>query len=115
MTDRQVPQFGPEHDLALLREWDFEELCKEPRHKRDLMAIDYFMNSVLHITSQDGWTFTGCSIRQKGTNTNLTVKAELDGTPLVAFVTEKFPTGCVVTFCRMWLEGRVKWYPDRYA
>lgn len=107
--------FGPKHDLELLREYDWEKVSRNDQWKADMLALTYFFDTILHITDQNGWTVTGCSVSQRGLNTLLVVKATHDGIPLVAYCTEKFPTGCVRTFARMYLQDRVKWHPDRFA
>lgn len=104
-----------ENDLQRLRDFDWAEVSADPSWRRETLALYYFHTTLMCMTDQNGWTFTGSSFSQRGLNTLLCVKAQREGTPLVAFVTEKLPTGCVVVFCRMWLEDRVKWYPDKYA
>jgi len=105
---------GVEEDLVLLKNRDWDKVSADPEWRRELLALDYFHNVLMCMTDQNGWSIQGCSFSEKGTNTMLCVKATEDGIPQVAFVTERFPTRCVIAFCRMWLENRVRWYPDKF-
>jgi len=106
--------FGVDSDLKNLEAFEWERVSADPSWRRDMLATYFFFEVLLKKEDQNGWTFTGCSFSQRGLNTLLCVKAEREGTQLVAFITEKFPTGCVVTFGRQWLQDRVNWYPDKY-
>lgn len=106
--------FGPEHDLELLREFDWEKVAADPAWKREHLAMHYFFEVLLRLESQNSWSVDGCTFSQRGPNTLLVLKATHEDTPLVAYCTERTPTGCVVTMCRLYLEERVKWHPDKY-
>jgi hypothetical protein len=106
--------FGAEHDIELLKAIDWENVAADPSWKREHLAFHYFFESILRERSQNSWTIDGCSFSQRGANVMLVVKGTHEDTPYVAFVTERTPTGCVVTFCRLWLEQRVKWHPDKF-
>jgi len=106
--------FGPMHDLELLKSWDWDKVFADPSWEAEVLALHYFHNVLMCVTDQNGWTIDGCSLSPRGLNTLLVVKAIHDGIPLVAFCTEKFPIGCIRTFCRMYLEGRVKWHQDKF-
>lgn len=106
--------FGVEADLERLKDIDWEKVAEDPSWKREHLAFHYFFERLLRIEDQNGWSIDGCSFSQRGLNTLLVVKATREGTPLVAFVTEKTHTGCVVAFSRLWLSERVTWHPDKF-
>jgi len=106
--------FGPEADLELLKEFDLLEKLKDPQNLRDQTAWWYFSARMVHSNVKSGWSFDGCSFSQRGPHVLLVMKATHEGTPYVAFTTEATTTGCVVSFCRRWLEGRVEWREDKY-
>lgn len=107
--------FGAEHDLELLKELTWEKASSDPKAQRDMLGLLYFFGILLQRLVDGQPNVYGCSFSQKGLHSMLVVKAIVDDIPRVAYVTERTPTGCVVTFGRMWLEGRVKWHKDKYA
>jgi len=107
--------FGPKSDLERLKKWDWDKVSESPEWRAEQLAFHYFFNVLMCTTDQNGWTMTGCHFSQRGLNTLLVVKAEHEGTPLVAFQTEQFPTGCVRSFCRRYLDQRVEWRKDKFA
>ena len=64
---------------------------------------------------QRDWIYRGESFKDQGWAMLLVVKGAHEGTPLVAFVTEKTPTDCMRVFLRMMDEGRVEWREDKFA
>ena len=107
--------FGPEHDIELLKEFTAERMAEDVSIERDLRAYYYFFEFLMMRGPNFPGEITGCSFSQRGLNTLLAVKRNWNDIPQVAFVTEKYPTGCIVTFGRMHLEGRVKWHLDKFA
>ena len=103
------------NDLDLLKRFDWDRVASDPEWQREHLAMHLMFESILNVEDVDGWSVHSLSLREKGLFFNLVVKATHDGIPLVAFVTDKRPTGCIVVFGRLWLEGRVKWYPDKFA
>jgi hypothetical protein len=106
--------FGPENDLALLSKFDLETELEEPEARRDLLAMYYFVTRLLFTAVNSEWTLQGCSFSQRGHLVLLVVKATHEETPYVAYVTEQSTTRCIRIFSRLWLEGRVKWHPDKF-
>lgn len=106
--------FGPQHDLELLKDFPWERVAQDAAWKREHLAMHYFFEILLRLEDQNSWTIDGCTFSQRGPNTLLVLKATHEETPLVAFVTERTHTGCVVTCCRMWLEQRLKWHADKF-
>lgn len=106
--------FGPARDIELLRDFNLLERLDDQRTLADMTAWFYFQEKVIHSNVKPGWSFDGCSFSQRGLNVMLVMKATHEDTPYVAFITEQTTTGCVRTFCRLWLEERVEWYPDKY-
>jgi hypothetical protein len=106
--------YGPENDLRLLNAFDLEQLMQDPDDRANVLAWYYFSLKVLCPNVKPGWSFDGCSFSQRGTMVLLVVKATHEGTPYVAFTTERTTTGCVRSFCRRWIEDRVEWHPDKF-
>lgn len=106
--------FGPEHDLKVLSSINWEEVAADPTWQREHLAYHFFFESLLKVECQNGWTIEGCSFSQRGANTLLVVKATHEETPLVAYCTEKTPTGCVVAFSRAYIMDRVRWHADKF-
>lgn len=104
-----------QQQLERIRATTWSTIEEDPKLERVVRALYYFYSTILMTGPNFPVEVTGCHFSQRGLNTLLVVKANVEGTPQVAFVTEKFPTGCVVTFCRQWLEDRVKWHLDKYA
>jgi hypothetical protein len=107
--------FGPQHDIELLKQITQEKMADDIRLERDMRAYVYFFEFLLMTGPNLPEHFTGCSFSQRGANTLLVVKRVKDDIPQVAYVTERTPTGCIVTFGRVHLEGRLKWHPDKFA
>ena len=106
--------FGPERDLELLKDFDLQDRLADAKELADATAWYYFSIIMIHSAVKPGWSFDGCSFSQKGNFVLLVVKATHEGTPYVAFTTEKSTTGCVRSFCRRWLEDRVEWHSDKF-
>ena len=106
--------FGPQHDLDLLQQWDYESEMDDPESRRALLAMVYFHTRLLFCKVNSEWTLQGCSFSQRGTLVLLVVKSTHEGTPYVAYVTEQTTTRCMIVFARQWLEGRVKWHKDKF-
>ena len=106
--------FGPLHDLKMLREWTWAESVPDPETERDLRALHYFHDRMLFSNLNSDWSLQGCSFSQRGNQVLLVVKSAHEGTPYVAYVTERTTTRCIRIFARQWLEGRVKWHKDKY-
>lgn len=109
-----VVMFGPKHDLELLKKVDVVARLDDEDFLRATLAWSYFASIVIHTNVKVGWSFDGCSFSQRGQMVLLVVKATHEDTPYVAFTTERTTTGCVVSFCRRWLEERVEWHKDKY-
>lgn len=107
--------FDREEQLEQLRAVTFESIREDARLERELRALYYFFYVIMMTGENFNIAVSGCHFSERGPNTMLVVKALVDGVPRVAFVTEKFPIGCVVTFGRQWLEDRVKWHVDKFA
>ena len=107
--------FGVEHDLELLRGFTEDEILDRDRNERDFRAYIYFFELLLFHESTTTRTIQGCSFSQRRDDVLLVVKSTDNGIPQVAYTTEKTPRGCIVSFGRRYLEGRVVWHPDKYA
>lgn len=107
--------FGTKHDLDLLKEYTWEKAVSNDKLQRDMLALLYFFDMLMMRIVDGQPAIYGCSFSQRGQHSMLVVKALVDDIPRVAYVTERTPTGCVVSFSRMWLEDRVKWHKDKYA
>lgn len=106
---------GVLEDLKLLKEVTWSKVDEDEALERELRGLFYFFYDVLLTGPNAEREITGCSFSQRGLNTLLVVKSTIGDTQQVAYVTEKFPTGCVLTFGRQRLEGRLKWHSDKYA
>lgn len=106
--------FGPERDIELLKNFAWEDLVEDPKWRAEQLAYHYFFWTLLFLESQKSVTIDGCSFSQRGRAFLLVVRATIKGIPQVAYTTEKSPTGCVRTFCRAFLEERVKWHKDKF-
>lgn len=106
--------FGPKHDLELLHEFDLPALLADPGELADATAWYYFSVIMVKDPVKPGWSYNGCSFSQRGPRVLLVVKATHEDTPYVAFVTEQTTTRCVRVFCRLHLEERLEWRPDKF-
>lgn len=107
--------FGPQYDMELLQKWQEDGSEEYQLEERDALALRYFHTRLLFSQVNPGREIHGCSFSQRGRMVLLVVKSTLEDMPQVAFVTEDTTTRCIRVFCRMWLEGRVKWYPDQFG
>lgn len=106
---------GPKYELELLKEWSWETVSQDEDWRAEQIALFYFFHYVLMKHSEKVLVVHGCSFSPRGLNTLLVVKATVAGIPQVAYATSRYPTGCVRAFCRLWLEERITWHPDKYA
>ena len=104
-----------EEKLQALRAVTFEDMDRDPELEAELRALFFFFFDILMRGPNFDTEVTGCSFSQRGLNTLLVLKARVDGVPQVAYVTEKYPIGCVRVIGRQFLNGTVKWHLDRYA
>jgi len=102
-------------ELERLMKLKVDEVLTDAKWREEHLAYHYMFWVLLYKDGQNGTEVTGLSLRQSGMHWNLTLKAVVDGIPSVAFVTEQTPTACVRAVCRLWLLGKMKWYPDKYA
>jgi len=70
---------------------------------------------LVNLLQASGVFYRGESIKNQGWATLLVVKGAVDGTPVVAFVTERTPTDCMRVFLRQVDERRVEWKEDKFA
>jgi len=80
----------------------------------ELRALAWFLLYGENVTSQCGGTWRGASFRQRGTTCLLTWKVAWDGIPQVVFVTAQNPVSCVVSLCKKWHAGTLRWVEDKY-
>lgn len=106
---------GRTEDLEALREVTWASIDEDEELERQIRALFYFFYDILMRGANCEREILGCSFSQRGLNTMLVVKSRIGDLRQVAYATEKFPTGCVVTFGRQMLEDRVKWHLDKYA
>lgn len=103
-----------EHFLELIRTVTADFKDTRVYAEKHLRSTVFFLDYLMMNATQSELDFTGCNIRPVWKGFRMTVKVVRDGTPLVAFVTERTPMGCMLTFCRMWFGERVKWVDDKY-
>lgn len=104
-----------ERDIELLKAYTAERMADDSKLERDMRSCLYLFDFLLMTGPNQEEQFTGCSFSQRGMNTLLVVKKVSDSIPYVAFVTERTPMGCIATFGRVHLEGRIKWHLDKFA
>ena len=75
-----------------------------------LMFVLYLQD----VTSQFGLGVSSYGVRLRGDNCLMTVKAQENGTPLVAFITSATPRGCMEKFMDLLYQGALKWQRDKY-
>jgi len=107
--------FDREQELEQLRDITLEYMLEDANLERELRSVFFFFYGIMMEGPNNEREVTGCSFSQRGLNTLLVVKSVLGDIPQVAFVTEKFPIGCITTFGRQWLQDRVKWHSDKYV
>lgn len=78
-------------------------------------ALVWFFLYGQNVFSQIGHVWRGATFRQRETTCIMTVKGGQEGIPQVAYVTDRTPIDCVLTFAKKWHAGTVEWYEDRYA
>lgn len=101
--------------LAHLRKFTWEVVDQDEALEMDMRAL-YFLFWHILMTGPNQETYvTGLTIRQQGMNTMLVLKAVIQGTPQVAFISAKFPIDCVRVAGRLWLDNGLKWHNDRFA
>jgi len=81
----------------------------------ELRALWYFMCYIADGKVNSGTCVDGFSLHQDDTWARLVVKANIDGTRRVAFISSQTTTRCVAIFVRQWRDGVVKWYDDKFA
>lgn len=62
-----------------------------------------------------GWQYRGMTLKYQGWKSLLVVKATHEGTPYVAFITERDTTACMRAYMRMFDQDRVKWKKDQFG
>jgi hypothetical protein len=98
----------------MLREVTFDSIEQDEELEREIRALYFFFYDVLMRGPNFERSIEGCSFSQRGLNTLMVLKGTCEGIPQVAYVTEKFPIGCVVTAGRLLLDGRMKWHLDKF-
>lgn len=106
--------FSPKSDLEQLQAVKESWPPQDEAWRAEQLAYHYFFWELLWGPTKNGRSIEGCSFSQRGTHAMLVVRSTFDGLPQVAYTTEKNPTACVRTFCRMYLEGRVQWHKDKF-
>lgn len=105
----------PEKIIEYLRTIDQSYRDQRIVSETELRALVWFFEYGQNVFSQVGRDWVGCTFRQKETTCLLVVKARLNGTQEVVFVTDRTPIGCVRTFCKKWHADTLRWVPDQYA
>lgn len=77
----------------------------------DLVLLHNYGTNVF---SQIGLGLCGWTLREQGQNWLMTVKVIEGGTPLVAYITSRSPTGCVEQLFYMLESDKVRWHRDQY-
>lgn len=86
-----------------------------PVTREDVIVWARWHMMLVNCFEEVGWVYRGESFKDQGWATLLVVKGAHEGTPLVAFVTERTPTDCMKVFLRQMDEGRVEWREDKFA
>lgn len=107
--------FGAERDLELLHNFSWKDVAENPTWQAEQLAYHYLFWTILSTEDREGWSVRGLSLSQRGNHYLLVLKATHEGTPYVAFTTEKTPTACVRSTCRRWLENRLEWHKDKFG
>jgi hypothetical protein len=80
----------------------------------DLESVLLFILHLGGILSQFGLRYKGYICRQTHIDCLMTVKVLEGDTPLVAFITSKTTTGCMVKFLDLLELDRLTWAKDKY-
>lgn len=81
----------------------------------ELRSLVWFFLYGENVFSEIGRTWRGATFRQQETMCLMCVKSGLDGIPQVAYVTDRTPIDCVVTFAKKWHKDTIEWNFDKYA
>jgi len=83
--------------------------------KQDVDSVLLFCFHLEDLMSNCGAELRGWNVASLGWCYRLIVKATIDDTPLVAFISERTTSHCMRVFLRQMEEKRVKWSLDRFA
>lgn len=81
----------------------------------ELRSLVWFFTYGQNVFSESGRDWKGATFRQDETTCLMVVKSDLDGIRQVAYITDRTPTGCIVSFCKKWHGDRVEWFKDKYG
>lgn len=101
----------------------YKILCKHlaglpdtgPVSRTDVLLWVDFHYYVVNLLEEQGLTFRGYTVRDKGWATLLVMKVVRGDLPLVAFFTERDTTGCIKVFFRKLANETLAWVPDKYS
>lgn len=82
------------------------------RQQIDDMAM--FSMYLVNLSEDDGWIYDGHSFKVGAPMSCLTVKATIDGLPVVVFTSGRTTMGCVSAFLRKMAAGLLEWRNDKY-
>jgi hypothetical protein len=105
----------PKPTLDRLQAMSVEGFVGRDRTSQELRVLYWFHEYLAGEMAQIGAVETGYSFSQKGTNCLMVYKAVREGIPQVVFTSEHTPMGCMISFCRRFYGGRLKWANDKYA
>lgn len=77
-------------------------------------ALAKFNLYLVNLAEEDGWSYSGHSLKMGTPMCCLVVKAYIEDAPVVVFTSARSPTGCVVTFMRKLDQGLLEWRDDQY-
>lgn len=83
--------------------------------REDIEALAMFVMYIVNLADAGGWLYRGHSFRMGVGLSTLVVKAMLDDTAVVCFVSGKTFVNCVRIFLRKLDEDVVEWRQDKYA
>lgn len=80
----------------------------------ELYALAMFFLYLVNLSEEDGWVYDGHSLKIASPMCTLTVKAHMDGAPLVVFTSGRDGASCVRMFIRKLEAELLEWRPDQY-
>jgi hypothetical protein len=101
--------------------WDGveQELAKLPDDgpitQKEVRVWAKWHTQLVNLLESIGYYYRGESFKDQGWSTLLVLKVAREGTPLVAFVTERTPTDCMRVCLDLIEGGRVGWREDRFS
>lgn len=107
--DRKVPSFDETFQEALACWTDERHISRE-----QIATLFYFGQHIVNLADDNGWVYDGHSYKEGVPLGTLVIKAHLEDTPVVCFVSGRTFLNCVRVFLRKVDADLCEWRADRF-